>query len=65
MFRRNSVLPCPYFGGVIKGTLLLFRVVGSVAEVECQWQGAPGCRYDVHWSADKASPSSPTRTSNR
>ncbi len=56
IFRRNSVFPCAYFGGVIKGALLLFHVVGAVTEAECQWQGAPSCRYDVRWNASGTAP---------
>jgi hypothetical protein len=59
IFRRNSAFPCAYFAGVIKGTLLLFHVVGSVTEPECQWQGAPSCRYDARWSPPKANAIAP------
>ncbi len=53
VFRRNSVFPCSYFVGVIRGLLGIFRVQGSIAEVECQWKGAPSCRFDARWTPER------------
>jgi hypothetical protein len=54
VFRRNSVFPCLYFVGVIRGLLGLFGVQGTIGEVECQWQGAPSCRFDARWGQQKS-----------
>jgi hypothetical protein len=53
VFRQNSVFPCAYFVGVIKGLLRLFGTEGTVVEVECQWQSKPSCRFDARWDADR------------
>jgi hypothetical protein len=54
VFRQNSVFPCGYFIGVIKGLLRLFGTEGTVLEMECQWEGSPSCRFDARWGSARA-----------
>jgi hypothetical protein len=47
--RTGSPLPCDYFIGVIKGLFGIFSIEGEVREVQCQWDGAPACRFEARW----------------
>ena len=49
--RKDSVQPCEFFMGVVRGGFDIAELDAEVKEVECQWKGdSPKCVFQITWN---------------